>query len=462
MHARVSRRGPLRAGEIAEAVVLADLALVLCIASQILPFGGVLLVIAVVPMAAISARNRLRAVLAGTVAAATVGFLVLGTPVVTSVAACGALGAVVGSSARRGFGMARTVGSAMLWLWPLVAVGADLLLWVLSQYRELALAQVHNAWSGVGRSLRNAHLPAVADRGDQIVGDLLRDWWLTIPVALFFAVLVATVLAQRITQPTLRRLRATFVVTDDPGATGPISTLGVAVQPCRSCRRRSRYRCARSATAIRAPTPTCCTTCRSTSHAVRWSRSSDRTGRASRRWRASSPEDGRPPARSCDRDRPASACPVVRRSCSNDRSCRCSGFASATTSCGAFRRRPRSTSTRCSSASASRRSATARRRRCRAASSSGSRSRPRLARHPQLLISDESTAMVDSSGRARLLALLRSLVTDDGMAVVHVTHQAAEAAVADRTIALDAGRVVAQPVPIVVRPEPVVAASKAA
>ena len=62
-----------------------------------------------------------------------------------------------------------------------------------------------------------------------------------------------------------------------------------------------------------------------------------------------------------------------------------------------------------------------------------------LARRPQLLISDESTAMVDAAGRARLLALLRSLVTDDGMAVVHVTHHAAEAAVADRTIALDAG-----------------------
>ena len=34
-----------------------------------------------------------------------------------------------------------------------------------------------------------------------------------------------------------------------------------------------------------------------------------------------------------------------------------------------------------------------------------------LARRPRLLISDESTAMVDGAGRAQLVTLLRSLVT---------------------------------------------------
>src|SRR3954462_1355692 len=101
-----SRRGPLRAGELAEAVGLADLTLVLSIVSQVLPFlGGALLVIAVVPMAAIAARNRLRAVIVGAIAASTVGFMVLGTPVVTTVLGCAALGAVVGGAARRGLGL---------------------------------------------------------------------------------------------------------------------------------------------------------------------------------------------------------------------------------------------------------------------------------------------------------------------------------------------------------------------
>ena len=130
----------------------------------------------------------------------------------------------------------------------------------------------------------------------------------------------------------------------------------------------------------------------------------------------------RPRARSCDPARPVSGNRAVPRSCSNGPSCRCSACACATTSCGVCRSRSWSTSRRSSTASGSRRSPTARRRRCRAASCSAWRSRPR-SRRPQLLISDESTAMVDAAGREQLVALLRSMVTDDRIAVVHVTHR---------------------------------------
>ena len=66
---------------------------------------------------------------------------------------------------RRGadWGFARTVGDAVVFLWPTVAVGADLLLWVFSAYRRLVLVQIHNAWSGVSRALRNHHVAALTD-----------------------------------------------------------------------------------------------------------------------------------------------------------------------------------------------------------------------------------------------------------------------------------------------------------
>jgi energy-coupling factor transport system ATP-binding protein len=65
-----------------------------------------------------------------------------------------------------------------------------------------------------------------------------------------------------------------------------------------------------------------------------------------------------------------------------------------------------------------------------------------LARRPQLLISDESTAMVDEEGRSLLTELLRDLPTSDGMAVVHITHRHEEAAVADRRFRLAQGRLI--------------------
>ena len=64
-----------------------------------------------------------------------------------------------------------------------------------------------------------------------------------------------------------------------------------------------------------------------------------------------------------------------------------------------------------------------------------------LARSPRLLISDESTAMIDRVGRAEMLDLLASL-PERGIAVVHITHDPAESARADRVITIDAGRIV--------------------
>ncbi len=68
-----------------------------------------------------------------------------------------------------------------------------------------------------------------------------------------------------------------------------------------------------------------------------------------------------------------------------------------------------------------------------------------LARRPRLLISDESTAMVDGEGRALLTGLLARLPAEHGTTVVHITHRREETAAADRMLRLDHGRVVTPP-----------------
>lgn len=63
-----------------------------------------------------------------------------------------------------------------------------------------------------------------------------------------------------------------------------------------------------------------------------------------------------------------------------------------------------------------------------------------LAMEPALLILDEATSMLDSAGRADLLRVCREL-HDDGMTIVMITHFMEEAALADRVVVLDEGRV---------------------
>jgi energy-coupling factor transport system ATP-binding protein len=72
-----------------------------------------------------------------------------------------------------------------------------------------------------------------------------------------------------------------------------------------------------------------------------------------------------------------------------------------------------------------------------------------MARKPALLISDESTAMVDPDGRRRVMEVLHQLPAM-GTAVVHVTHHMHEASEADTVIVLEAGRVAASGPPGVV------------
>ncbi|HTK15153.1 MAG TPA: DUF2232 domain-containing protein [Acidimicrobiia bacterium] len=452
-----SRRGPLRAGELAEAVVLADLTLVLSIISQVLPFlGGALLVIAVVPMAAIAARNRLRAVIVGAIAASTVGFMVLGTPVVSTVLACAALGAVVGGAARRGWGLGRTIGAAALFLWPLVALAIDGLLWLFSANRKLVLVQIHNSWRGMSHALLwvSHQLTSIADwlnfdpavhHIDNFVDRFLRYWWISIPLVLLFLVVATAGLAQRITAPTLRRIQAAFATDDDATDHGAADarteraneSLTSEPMPVPVELQNVSYRysgathdalhevslgvSAGELVAIIGPNGSG----KSTLARVL----AGRTPTAGAVVRPGPTGLGKPGGTAIVFQRPELQVLGVRV-----RDDVVWGLAEpqrvdvvrllGRVGLDAFADRETSTL----SGGELQRLAVA----------------AALARHPQLLISDESTAMVDAAGRRQLVSLLRSMVTEDRIAVVHVTHRPIETAVADRAIVLEHGRVVSE------------------
>lgn len=70
-----------------------------------------------------------------------------------------------------------------------------------------------------------------------------------------------------------------------------------------------------------------------------------------------------------------------------------------------------------------------------------------LAMQPRLIILDESTAMLDPRGRKEVIDAVHKINKEKGTAIVHITHYMEEAALADRVIVMDEGKIVMDDVP---------------
>lgn len=70
-----------------------------------------------------------------------------------------------------------------------------------------------------------------------------------------------------------------------------------------------------------------------------------------------------------------------------------------------------------------------------------------LAIRPDILILDESTAMLDPRGRKEVIDVVRRLNKEEGMTILLITHFMEEALLADRTIVMNRGEIVMQGTP---------------
>jgi len=463
--------GRLSASELAEAVVLADVSLALMVVGQVVPFGGALLAAAVVPLAVVGARHRLRAVVTGAIAAAAVGFLVIGTAAVTAMGACAALGALVGAADRRNWSARRTMMVGLAVLWPAAAILSDGSLLVFANLRRLTLEQVRNGWTGLFNLARgilhavawlvgllrhvglvrvsgwaSARISSFGDRftrwGVPFVAWVVRDWWISVPVTLFFLLWFGIWLAYALSVPALRRVRGAFgnaVVDAEAGHTAADRADVAAPQPLPVALHNVRYRYPNAVNdalvdvtlEVRAAELL----------AVVGANGSGKSTLARLLAGRRTPSGGeveRPGAVGLGRrggtaiifQRPEAQVLGVRvrddvvwgmhRPEQVD-------VEEILDRVGLRALADRETSTL--SGGELQRLAVA----------------AAIAREPRLLISDESTAMIDNAGRARLVAVLRELVSRDGLGVVHVTHRASEAAIADRIVTLADGRVVDAP-----------------
>jgi energy-coupling factor transport system ATP-binding protein len=70
-----------------------------------------------------------------------------------------------------------------------------------------------------------------------------------------------------------------------------------------------------------------------------------------------------------------------------------------------------------------------------------------IAMHPDYIVFDESTSMLDPKGRDEVLKTVKRINKEDNITVIYITHSMDEAARADRVVVMEAGKIVMQGTP---------------
>jgi energy-coupling factor transporter ATP-binding protein EcfA2 len=427
-------RGRLSALEIADAAVLGCVCLVIALLGWFIPHASGLTVLAAAPMAIVAHRHRARAVVAASVAGSAVGFLVAGSGPVTSVLGCGLVGALAGIGKRRKWRGATVLGVALALVVPLGGL-VDLALFVFSETRHLVLEQLTNTWKGVASLLRSFGPAApVVSGGNHLVHDAVKFWWISVPIATGWTLVVATMSAWYLLAPLIERLET---VRSDPPPTdrseGPVGPVPVCFDDIHvrypratdeALRGVSGEVAAGTFTALVGPNG-------SGKSTLARILAGDRptSGTVSRPGRSAL---GEPGGTAVIEQRPETQ--VLAVVVADDvvwgmPDPGSVNVAALLDSVGLAGMEARDTTTL--SGGELQRLAIA----------------AALARRPSLLVSDESTAMVDANGRQVVCDLLAGL-PKRGVTVLHVTHHPAETLAADQVLTLSDGRVSATSGPL--------------
>ncbi|HEV2361385.1 MAG TPA: ATP-binding cassette domain-containing protein [Acidimicrobiales bacterium] len=432
----LAERRHLRAGELAEVAVLGDIALVFEVLGWFLPFpfGGAMQVMTIVPIALLATRHRARAAIVATVVIAATGLIVGGLGLVIEAWLYGSLGISIGIARRRGWGTAGAVLLATLTTGLPAVVAGDVAMAILKSLRKLLLAQINILGRGASHILAALHMKWPSRTVAAAVGWVNAKWWISFPAVELVAIAVIAGLAAFYLGPLLGRLERESVPAERPALADETSEPGEAVAPVPVALERVSYSYpgadtpalsdfsadirAGGLTALVGPNGSGKSTIarilaglRPASGTVRRPGAAGLGEPGGTAMIFQRPESqvlgvrarddlvwGLPPTHECDVDSLLGRVGLA-------------GMAereTSTMSGGELQR--------LAIASA-------------------------LARSPQLIISDESTSMLDSEGRDEVVRLLSSL-GNDGTSIVHVTHRLAEVEAADQVLGVNAGRAV--------------------
>ena len=194
----------------AEAAVLGDLTVALLFLGWLLPLGPVIEVLSVAPMAALAYRRRLRAVVGAGLASSSVAFLLGGVNLWSICLVVTDLGFVIGLAMRRRWGVIRQLLCGLV-VWALVAGVTVGQLLLFASFRKLAFDQIRNSWHGVRRILSTLFtwfpgMGGIERAGDHVVNWVISHWWAVIPAGEVLLVEGVLLAAWAISRPTIRSL----------------------------------------------------------------------------------------------------------------------------------------------------------------------------------------------------------------------------------------------------------------
>jgi energy-coupling factor transport system ATP-binding protein len=410
--------------------VLAAVAVALVVIGSIVPYAGAVLLLATIPFSVIVYRHRVRAAVAASAAGILIGFLLIGTSAAISLVCLALIGSLVGEVRRRGHGPGTMAVVAFI-LGPLLGGVVVALLLAFGRARELTLSAIRSVGNGLARVVGS--VDASAGRAGRHAVDWAVDYWAVWIWVLVALVVAATVqVSWQLLGAVLDRLGGVITATE-PATDAEDSELAPSPIPVTLDSVRFRYPGADSDALrgidLRLDRPQFVVVVgdngsgKSTLARVLagWSPSAGIVQRAG------GAGLGRPGGTALIMQRPDAQVLGLRVrddvvwGLPDEAEVDVAGVLA---SVGLPDSAERDTSTL----------------------SGGELQRLAVAaaivRRPALLISDESTAMVDAAGRAELVGLLADLPGRAGVTVVHVTHSDEEAARADRVVRLAGGRVV--------------------
>lgn len=223
--------------EIAQAAVMAALCAATAIIAVVVPFAGGLALLGTVPMGLLAYRYRIRVLIAATVAAATIAFLIAGMGGFMTVINCAYIGGLTGVIKRHRRGLPTVVAASAV-AGGIFGACVVLALTVLSRLRHLIFDAITANVHGVAAALAKVPLPEFQRAADDLtgfLGALLRHWqWLLLAQSIV-SIMIVSLLGWWALSRVLDRLRGVPDVhkLDLPIESGPVAPVPVRLDQVR-------------------------------------------------------------------------------------------------------------------------------------------------------------------------------------------------------------------------------------